>query len=113
MTGAMGVKPFADNFSGKFSLLTNVCKLLFQSEFFWQLIVGQFNCQSFLTFLSECTESSDCPNGGQNYECVAELCSCKPGHALDGDACVGMLPNCYFYHSSGTKTLIAKYEQSD
>ena len=66
-----------------------------------QLIVGQFNCQSFLTFLSECTESSDCPNGGQNYECTAELCSCKPGHALDGDACVGMLLNCYFYHSSG------------
>ena len=39
VTGAMGVKPFADNFSGKFSLLTDVCKLLFQSEFFWQLIV--------------------------------------------------------------------------
>ena len=63
-------------------------------------------------FLSECTESSDCPNGGQNYECVAELCTCKPGHALDGDACVGMSPNCYFYHSSGTKTLIANYKQS-
>ena len=44
-------------------------------------------------FLSECLQYSDCPNGGQNYECVDELCTCAPGHALDGDACVGMLSN--------------------
>ena len=42
VTGAMGVKPFADNFFGKFSLLTNVCKLLFQSQLFWQLIVVDY-----------------------------------------------------------------------
>ena len=44
------------------------------------------------TFLSECTQYTDCPNGGQNYECIDELCTCALGHALDGDACVGVLP---------------------
>ena len=57
------------------------------------LLTSKFQNQSF--FLLDCTHYSDCPNEGQNYECLDDLCTCAPGHALDGDACVGMLPNTY------------------
>ena len=42
-------------------------------------------------YLLECTEYSDCPNGGQNYECVTNICTCETGYILKDDACVGML----------------------
>ena len=47
----------------------------------------------FHTILSDCAQPSDCPNGGQNYNCTANVCSCTTGHTLDGDACVGMCYN--------------------
>ena len=72
---------------------------------------------TFFTFLSECTQYSDCPNSGQNYECVDYLCNCVPGHALDGDDCVGRLTSLYLflYHLRGlifaTLGHLIKYEQ--
>ena len=53
-----------------------------------------------LTYFSECAKYSDCPNGGQNYECISDVCACTSGHVLDGDACVGMLSNSNFYITS-------------
>ena len=41
----------------------------------------------FLNFLSECIQSSDCPNGGQNYECNSNVCECASGFTLNGDVC--------------------------
>ena len=65
----------------------------------WSFWIVDFTINFF--FLLDCTHYSDCPNGGQNYECIDELCTCAPGHTLDGDACVGMLPIfIYFYMSS-------------
>ena len=64
----------------------------------------------FFTLLSECTQYSDCPNGGQNYECIDDLCTCANGYALDGDACVGMLPNIYLFTSKATfLTVLASF----
>ena len=40
---------------------------------------------------SGCLEISDCPNGGQNYDCSTNVCTCKSGFILTGDVCVGML----------------------
>ena len=67
-------------------------------------MVIQFEYWSLFTFPSECTQYSDCPNGGQNYKCIDDLCSCEPGYALDGDSCVGMCPvqyMCIFYYCRG------------
>ena len=44
-------------------------------------------------FPLECKDHLDCPNGGDNYECVANECKCAPGYLLDGDDCLGMLLN--------------------
>ena len=54
----------------------------------------------------ECTKHTDCPNGGQNYECVSNVCSCVTGFILDGDACVGMFSNYYFHTFSMNKTIM-------
>ena len=32
---------------------------------------------------------TDCPNGGTNYECNANICACPNPKVLDGDKCVG------------------------
>ena len=60
-------------------------------------------CVSFLTwlftylyFVSECTEKSECPNGGKNFECNFNVCECATGFVRDDDFCVGMLPNWCF-----------------
>ena len=42
-------------------------------------------------FLSECVEPKDCPNGGTNYKCNANLCECPSPLFLDNGNCVGML----------------------
>ena len=52
-----------------------------------------------LTLLPECTEYSDCPNGGQNYDCISNVCTCVPGYDFVGDACKGIYyPIDVFYH---------------
>ena len=60
------------------------------------VLVCWFDFSYFLTFLSECAHYSDCPNEGQNYNCINNKCKCASGYDLVGDACVGMLPNKYF-----------------
>ena len=55
-----------------------------------------FNFLNVFKFFSECEEASDCPNNGENYNCIEKVCDCAPKHVLDGDMCVGMLPNLYF-----------------
>ena len=42
-----------------------------------------------ISFL-ECTSPTNCPNGGTNYECNANVCVCPSPKVLDGDKCVGM-----------------------
>ena len=51
------------------------------------------NYCDFHTFLSECVNdvNLNCPHNGENYDCIDNVCQCKPGFALDGDECVGML----------------------
>ena len=46
-----------------------------------------------LTFLLDCAKDSDCPNQGENYKCLSNVCTCETGHVLYGEACVGTLPN--------------------
>ena len=51
----------------------------------------------FLIIFSECNSSSDCPNGGTDFDCTSNTCVCQSGlveDSNDSDACVGML-----YHS--------------
>ena len=43
----------------------------------------------YISFL-ECTSPTNCPNGGTNYECNANVCVCPSPKVLDGDKCVGM-----------------------
>ena len=45
------------------------------------------------TLLSECVQHSDCPNGGQNYECASNICACASGYVLENDACIGRFIN--------------------
>ena len=45
--------------------------------------------QTIEIFFSECIVAKDCPNGGTNYECNANLCECPL--VLDNDNCVGKL----------------------
>ena len=47
----------------------------------------------------ECTVSSDCPNGGTNYQCNSNLCECPPQFVVDGDKCGGILPFYTWYFS--------------
>jgi len=35
----------------------------------------------------ECFQSTDCPNGGQNYECNTNVCECASGYILNGNVC--------------------------
>ena len=42
-----------------------------------------------LFFFSECIKSTDCPYGGTNFECNANVCECPSPNVLDGDKCVG------------------------
>ena len=49
-----------------------------------------FTVNILLTILLDCKEPSDCPTGGQNYNCTSNVCSCISGHVKDGKACVGM-----------------------
>ena len=44
------------------------------------------------SFVSECLSPSDCPNGGTNYQCNANMCECPFPMVLDGDNCVGTSP---------------------
>ena len=53
-----------------------------------------------LASLSECNDVSECPNKGENYVCIFNKCSCDSGFELDGQDCVGMLPNWCFYITS-------------
>ena len=46
---------------------------------------------SFSSFLSGCNVPTDCPHGGSNYLCTAEMCECPNPYVLNGDDCVGML----------------------
>ena len=55
--------------------------------------VQKSESQYFFPLLLECVQNSDCPNGGQNYYCIANTCFCEDGFILNGDACVGMLIN--------------------
>ena len=50
-------------------------------------------CESsyFITFLSECVTSKDCPYGGLNYQCIDNFCKCPSPLFLDGDMCKGKL----------------------
>ena len=71
-------------------------------------------------YILGCTQYSDCPNKGQNYECIDNFCTCAPGHVLDGEACVGMSANIHLllYYFSGYifKVFVCfetKYEQSN
>ena len=50
-----------------------------------------FNPSYPITFL-ECIVSSDCPNGGTNYQCNSNLCECPPQFVVDDDKCGGILP---------------------
>ena len=53
--------------------------------------------QTNLSFILECKQYTDCPNGGQNYNCISNGCICASGYALENDACVGMLSDqCFF-----------------
>ena len=45
----------------------------------------------FMTFLSECIAATDCPNGGTNFLCSANICECLSPNVLHGEKCVGML----------------------
>ena len=40
-----------------------------------------------ISFL-ECASPTNCPNGGTNYECNANVCVCPSPKVLDGDKCV-------------------------
>ena len=39
----------------------------------------------------DCITHTDCPYGGTNYVCNANICECQIPMVLDGDKCVGML----------------------
>ena len=45
----------------------------------------------YVSSVLECITPSDCPDGGTNFQCNANLCECTYPMALDGDKCVGML----------------------
>ena len=47
--------------------------------------VVSFLC--IFTLLLECTQPSDCANGGVNYACKSNECSCATGFLLTGDTC--------------------------
>ena len=71
----------------------------------YQVGFDGYLCHTISTFFlfslflfSGCVKSSDCPKGGQNYECLANVCNCKPRHVLVGDICVGMFPK-YIWHT--------------
>ena len=51
-----------------------VC-LLYISQFFFSIVAP------------ECEDNTHCPNEGKNYVCIANLCQCKDGFELNGDAC--------------------------
>ena len=55
---------------------------------------------SVITFVSGCAKPSDCPNGGTNFQCIANLCECPFPMVLDDDNCVGMSP---FYKDNFTQ----------
>ena len=40
---------------------------------------------------SGCNVPTDCPHGGSNYQCTAEMCECPNPYVLNGYECVGML----------------------
>ena len=40
---------------------------------------------------SGCNVPTDCPHGGSNYLCTAEMCECPNPYVLNGYECVGML----------------------
>ena len=46
---------------------------------------------SNITFLTECIANTDCPDGGTNYVCTTNECTCPANLPVeDGNACVGM-----------------------
>ena len=51
-----------------------------------------------LTFLSECTEVSDCPNAGKDFQCNFNFCECESGFYFDGFSCAD---GKWFVHLSG------------
>ena len=50
-----------------------------------------YDSSYFITFLAECLESKDCPYGGFNYQCNANVCECPSPFILVGQLCKGML----------------------
>ena len=64
-----------------------ICKALYLAEVY-------FTCHAQSnTLLLDCAKSTDCPNGGQNFQCINNICECSIGFRLDGDSCKGMLLN--------------------
>ena len=39
----------------------------------------------FFCLPSECTQTSDCPNGGHNFECNNNICECGAGFMISYD----------------------------
>ena len=66
------------------------------------------------TFILECITASDCPNGGQDYQCITNVCYCPYGFVLNGKTCEpqGMYYLFQRYHLfNKAKGLALFYEQ--
>ena len=63
----------------------------------WLMILILF-FTNLLTFLSECTEVSDCPNAGKDFQCNSNFCECESGFYFDGFSCAD---GKWFVHLSG------------
>ena len=48
-------------------------------------VVNVFN--SVFYILSECTEVSDCPNAGKDFQCNFNFCECESGFYFDDFSC--------------------------